>query len=267
LTWAENAYDIFEAARIKQSAEIGEKNEAFQSSQEADSLLGERYQILKDILISRYSLEDDKLKIYGIDGRTARNHAERIHVSEDFIEGHIRLKAAADPNVLPDIMITNFTALVDEARQKYYEAGLEREEAQKATEELNNIYNNDSIKLRAIYNWIIAYWGKFDTRLITLGFVQASNISSGNLPIAPINLNYNYLIHVLSWDSVTDATSYQAVRQQSGSTDWEEFYSGADLTYQYIPSFGDYTIKIRARNSNGYGDWSMPLNVHFEAQP
>jgi hypothetical protein len=94
LTWAQGAVAAFDAAQDKQSAELGEKNEAFQISQTADADLAERYQILKDLLKARYGEGSDSLKIYGISGPTPRSRVEVIDKAEALIEGNDRQQQA-----------------------------------------------------------------------------------------------------------------------------------------------------------------------------
>lgn len=268
LTWAQDSFDEFEAARVNQSAEIGEKDEAFQTSQESDALLAERYQILKDILITRYNAADDKLKIYGITPRTPRSHTEIIHSSADLIEGHTRRKAAGDTEVLPDAMVDSFIVLYENARTAYDEAGLEREEAKNATQVLNNLFDADSKKLRALYNWIVAFWGKNDTRLIVLGFVQVSDQTGGDTLPAPMNLSYDPAVPQILWDPVVGATSYQVVLMALTSPDeWLEIYTGTDTILYHADAPGGYKVKVRARDANGYGDWSSELEYTVPWSP
>ena len=273
LTWATSAYDAFNTARIKQSAEIGEKYEAFQTSQKADIALAERYQILKDILISRYPDDDDKLKVYGITPNTPKTHAERIEAAENLIEGnsrelntgygvHPHFTEPIPTLALPSDMITNFTNLVNSAKETFFSAGVERRQSEEATAALNTIYDADSKKLRELYNWIIAHWGKYDPRLIDFGFVTANDNTGGTKPPVPVNLSYNAAGHILKWDIVEVATSYQLVYRETGSdNEWVEIYSG-DLSESNLTlEPANWTLKVRARNSNGYGDWSISLDL------
>ena len=125
-------------------------------------------------MISRYSVDDQKLNIFGIKGQTPRNQTGIVSVSRNLVAGNDKLKLAGDPNVLPDSMITNFQALIDDAENKYLNATIERQEALDATNELRVLYDQGSVNLRALFNWIIATWSKFDSRLIVLGFAQAN---------------------------------------------------------------------------------------------
>ena len=269
LAWAQGAYEVFKTAKVNQSVVTGEKDEAFQSSQEADTALAERYQILKDILISRYTTEDDKLKVYGIFGPTPAGHAAMIFVSEVLVEGNNRFKIVSDPNVLPDTMINNLQLLIDNSKQKYYDAGLEREDATVATVNIHKIFNDDSKKLRELYNWVIAFWGKFDLRLIILGFVQAENNAGGHVPVAPNNLAFDADNNLFTWENVLNASSYQLVYKATGTeNDWEDIYSGDLTEFSFTPQSGDWSFKIRARNENGYGNWSLNLDINItEPEP
>ncbi len=89
-----------EDLRSTQTIELGEKDEAFQTSQESDATLSERYQILKDILISRYNNDNDILKIYGFIGQTPDTHDSIISAANDLIKCHNEHKAAGDTLVL-----------------------------------------------------------------------------------------------------------------------------------------------------------------------
>jgi len=267
LEWAQDASDLFDAALVKQNVEIGEMDEAFQTSQEAVQSLVERYQILKDILISRYSVDDQKLNIFGIKGQTPRNQTGIVSVSRNLVAGNDKLKLAGDPNVLPDSMITNFQALIDDAENKYLNATMERQEALDATNELRVLYEQGSINLRAIYNWTIATWSKYDSRLIVLGYAQASERGGGRVPAIPVNLAYNETTKVFSWDEVTDATSYQLAYCLDGQPEqeWMSDYSGTDNFTVFEPGDGNWLVKVRARSANGYSDWSNTLTVLVES--
>jgi len=62
LAWAQGASAPYDAAIIDQTDEIGEKDEAFQTSQQADSAIYERYVQLRELLKSRYGDEDQAHK-------------------------------------------------------------------------------------------------------------------------------------------------------------------------------------------------------------
>jgi len=48
---------------------------------------------------------------------------------------------------------------------------------------------------------------------------------------------------------------------------WEELYAGEDNTYTYAHPVGSRTYKVRARNANGYGEWSDPVEFEVEEVP
>jgi hypothetical protein len=160
-------------------------------------------------------------------------------------------------------MIDNLQLLVDDAKDKYYEAGIERREAEEATEEITALYDDDSVMLRSLYHWVVAFWGKKDPRLIDLGFVTAKDHSGGGtVPAAPQNLAYEPSTGTFSWDASDGATSYQLAYKATGSSEeWQEAYIGPNLNVVFDPGPGGWDFRVRARNANGYGEWSVVTSI------
>lgn len=125
--------------------------------------------------------------------------------------------------------------------------------------------NPQIINLRALYSWVIANWSKYDPRLILLGFTQATERSGGRVSGVPVNLAYDEVSHVFSWDEVLDATSYQLAYCLDGQPEqeWMSDYSGTENNTVFEPGDGDWLVKIRSRNVNGYSDWSLTMNIHY----
>lgn len=90
-------------------------------------------------------------------------------------------------------------------------------------------------------------------------YVIYTQSSPGSLS-APGNLQYHAEIPSISWDAVTNATSYQVQLKPQGEETWTVIYSGSDTNLLHADAPGDYTVRVRARNDNGYGDWSLELN-------
>ncbi|MCX6153316.1 MAG: hypothetical protein NT007_04065, partial [Candidatus Kapabacteria bacterium] len=75
----------------------------------------------------------------------------------------------------------------------------------------------------------------------------------------PANFAYNFSSNIFSWDSVTNATSYQIEASDNG-TDWSEIYADAAASFTYIPASGvTKHYRVRARNSNGFGAFGTAL--------
>jgi hypothetical protein len=85
-------------------------------------------------------------------------------------------------------------------------------------------------------------------------------LSPGSLT-APINLAYNASVPEITWDVVENATSYEVVEKPTGPIeDWFVIYSGIDTILYHADPPGNWSVKIRARNANGFGDWSAVLD-------
>lgn len=98
-------------------------------------------------------------------------------------------------------------------------------------------------------------------------YIIYSSSSPGSLT-APENLVYNASIPQISWDPVSNATSYEVVVKPTGPTeDWTVAYSGIDNVLYHADPPGNWSVKIRARNANGFGDWSEVLDYVVSVVP
>ena len=71
---------------------------------------------------------------------------------------------------------------------------------------------------------------------------------------------------VISWGTVQNATSYELEYSPDG-TAWIEAYAGSDDAVQYIPAVEGWAyFRCRARNSNGYGEYSEVLKAGYYQQ-
>ena len=89
--------------------------------------------------------------------------------------------------------------------------------------------------------------------------------SAGGLK-PPTNLVYRPGDFVISWSPVENATSYELEYSPDGSA-WIVAYSGSDDAVQYIPAVEGWAyFRCRARNSNGYGEFSEVLKAGYYQQ-
>ena len=268
LAWAQGASAPYDAAIIDQTDEIGEKDEAYQTSQEADSAMYDRYVQLRELLKSRYGDDDDALHQYGISGPIPAGQKERFYKAQELIKENEERLAAGDPKALPAGMVLTLTTLTNDVEAKYKATGVERIEAKQATDTLNALFDADSIQLRVLYNWCVAYWGNKDPRLIALGFVQAKSHGGGQ-PDAPLNFYYDNITSEFIWDAVATATSYQCAMQDASvpGADWNEIYNGPEPRFPWPSVEGHWNVKVRARNANGFGDWSNEISILVPPAP
>lgn len=265
LTWAQGAFDNFNNLLAEQSVQIGEKDEAFQTSQELYAELRERYQVLKEILISRYANNDDLLQVYGISGETTEND-KMLHIAANkLIQGHNNQKLAGDTLVLPDLMIANFQTLINDTWVADGNTSVQSTQAGDATKSLRSAFDTDTKRFQQLYNWAKATWRKDDPKLLSLGFDLVYSKIGGSPPASPTNLSFDEVSHIFSWDAIPDATSYQLAYCQDGQPvqEWMSDYNGIENSTLFEPGDGNWLVKIRARNSNGYSDWSSTLPVIY----
>ena len=89
--------------------------------------------------------------------------------------------------------------------------------------------------------------------------------SAGGLK-PPTNLAYRPGDFVISWGTVQNATSYELEYSPDGAA-WTVAYSGSDDAVQYIPAVEGWAyFRCRARNSNGYGEFSEVLKAGYYQQ-
>ena len=82
----------------------------------------------------------------------------------------------------------------------------------------------------------------------------------------PVNLAYRPGDFVISWNPVENATSYELEYSPDGAA-WVVAYSGSDDAVQYIPAVEGWAyFRCRARNSNGYGEFSEVLKAGYYQQ-
>jgi len=271
-SWAENAYTIFNAALGDQTVQTGEKEEAFRLYGLKIIELSDFYSILKSLLIARY--RDAELPVsYGLKGGGPESKQDVVKASEMMINGHASRLAIGDPLVLPSVMIDKITTLLADAKTHWSGAYSEADDVESATAQMRAIYDEDTEMLRIIYNWICAIWSRSEPRLIEIGFVQRTyegqGGGGGEVPVAPTGFTFEWLEPVLqfSWDAVEGATSYQIAFSEDGGEVWEELYTGEEVGYEYEPPEGLRQYRIRARNADGYGDWSNVIEYEIEGAP
>jgi len=264
IDWALVAYDEWKALLGASTVEQGEAEEAYQDMHEADEITFSYYIRAKGLLKYQYGQDDKNLKFYGITGAFPKARKSRIKAVQDLLDGHARLHAQGDPNVLPDTFIIKLQGYLTTSDNAYANlVGKEKPEADQAIDNQNFRFGEDTKKLGNLLNWVLMTWNEYESFLSQLGFAPRIPKPGGGQPYKPINFIHQW--HepdlTLTWDPCENTTSYQLAYTEDDEI-WEELYAGTDTTYTYAPPVGTRTYKVRARNANGYSDWSDP--VEFE---
>lgn len=263
LNWAINAYSVYQTALMNQAIEVAQKNEFSRVSQAADTLLFERYVILKELLISRISNKEEVLELYGVNEPVPYNRKDRYRKAKQFLAANDKFLEEGNSNVLPQLMIDNLRTLLEDSHQKFSASEARKENSMDRTLILNEIFNEDSIKLRNLYNWIVAFWGKRDVRLYDLGFVPIKSARIGE-NLSNVLIDYDPEKRVLSWKELRNITKYQlAMKDKETAGEWIEIYIGEKNFFKVNGITAENSFKLRVKNEFGFSDWSPEMTINI----
>lgn len=263
LDWAVNASDIWDDFLQTHVRDLGKRDKAYQTSQEADDALYDKYTDLKALLVSRYSEEPDQLRIFGVEGNMPYKRDQKVSKAFDLIRGNEMRAAEGDPRVLPANLIDALQTLADEAVNMYYLARKKLDASMDMTKEFRELFVQDSYRLNSLFNWAVAFWGSRDPKLDEIGFVKKKP-RGGKKIKPPGNLSFDPENNLFTWDALEDATSYQLGYAQHGKKNYSEAYQGDDTKAVFAPGHGDWDFVVRARNMHGFGKWGDVLEVAAE---
>lgn len=261
LEWAQNAWKLFENLLNTKNIDLDEKNSISVLSQKADNVLYERYVIIKELLLAKLAYnQSDLIANLGLEGPIPFRKDERIKKAIQLIENYHLIVSNGIEDPLPNLMIENLKYLLDDAEKKLNLVINERFNAVNLTLELNTHFENDNVKLRTIYNWIVAFWGKKDPRLYDIGFVPLKNYIAGKSTDKVEFLKYEKQDKTFVWNKSNYTKLYQlAKRVDQEGREWEEIYCGENTFFKYLFIDDVKQFKIRAKNDYGYSDWSEIL--------
>lgn len=263
LNWAIDAYSVYQTALMNQTIEVAQKNEFSRVSQAADTLLFERYVILKELLISRISNKEEVLELYGVNEPVPYNRKDRYRKARQFLAANDKFLEEGNSNVLPQLMIDNLRTLLEDSHQKFSASEARKENSMDRTLILNEIFNEDSIKLRNLYNWIVAFWGKRDVRLYDLGFVPIKSARIGE-NLSNVLIDYDPEKRVLSWKELRNITKYQlAMKDKETAGEWIEIYIGEKNFFKVNGITAENSFKLRVKNEFGFSDWSPEMTINI----
>lgn len=258
LEWAAKAADEFKTLLEQQSKIFQEKNSIFRESNEAENDLYNRYIAIKELILSKTDKNSKIRKSLDMEGAFPSNKQMRFEIAQKTIKF-----VKDNPNELtemnlPFLLFENLENLNLNASELYKKAIQTKKLATEITDKLNTKFDEDSAKLRELYNWIVAFWSKKDPKLNFLGFTQPVSVArSSNTPeaITGLSIKENFI----TWNPVENCEKYQVGwRIQEDGQDFKEIYFGNERKCRLVRK-GEYII--RGFNQYGFGEWSNKLNL------
>ena len=263
--WGIGSYAEWESTLVSAGVERGQRDTAFETYQRLFNELRDGYLRVKELLWALIEDTEDGIQIaeqYDIIQQTPRIRRTLKVSAVQIKETSDILRAEGDPRVLAEPIIDTLIAKTDAMETAWQTAQKEKKESSAAFDTLASLYNEDAQKLRLVYNYATLSWGKYDPKLILLGFAPSVVRPGGGQPDAPEALKCDIVTKTFSWDVVAEATSYQLAFSADGIV-WDEAYAGSETSVVFDPGTGVWKFRVRARDVDGFGDWSEVLPVNF----
>lgn len=258
LEWILSAHKNFSTQLEEQNIIFQDKNELFKKSDESESDLYYRYIAIKELLLSKTKKSNSLILDLKMDKPFPANKLKRFEITKATLEIAKKNIKQFDKLSIPFILFENLENLYDIAEKDYNNALKLKNKSADKTKEVNQLFDNDSVKLRELYNWVVAFWSKKDVKLVELGFSLPISVSKSSKTPNKINglkMDNNYV----AWIKDSSSENYQlAWRSNDDSQDYKEYYYGTENKIK-IPSSGEF--KIRGWNSHGFGEWSEILKL------
>lgn len=178
------------------------------------------------------------------------------NVYKNAVQNKTKLEAEGiDTNFL-----TNFETKLDEYNAAMRTVDETSNQREAKTEERIKIANT-------LYETLSKYcdYGKFLYEDVSPSkyndYVMTPTSAGGLKP--PTGLKYAVDNNTVVWDEVENATSYELEYSPDGAK-WSVAFAGADTMVYYIPSVEGWAyFRCRARNANGYGEFSEVLKTGY----
>ncbi|HHE39237.1 MAG TPA: discoidin domain-containing protein [Candidatus Cloacimonetes bacterium] len=259
-TWASTSNTDYMAKLTAAGIEKGErdvKSEEFQykKAETYENLVGIRE--LTEAMVYDAGEKDELLDMYGLIGPTPLDRAGLKKVITQYKETADRLRLEGDPRVLAEAIVNKLVTLKDEMESLWLDYRTEKEDSMEAYDILQECYDEGSEKLRHIYRYATLAWGKYSPKLLLLGFEPLTPPPGHGQPDIPTNVTATWEDPnvKIACDPCEGATSYQFEYSDDGE-EFMELYAGEEYSYTYEPPANKRYYRIRARNANGFSEFS-----------
>lgn len=244
-------------------------------AQAATALLREKRTALRKELLtakqyiqSFFASDDVHRKAYGLENEMPSKADELRTVAGTVLQVHADHVTANITHRMPDALATRLqTAHTDltDAQDTHSKENAEKRQARAAEQDR---FDSDTRMLRKLLALWHAAIGDTDERIAFIGMVNVQTGGNSGQPGAPV-LTFNNDAKTLTITpdaNRPEATSYNVqYRTTVPNADWNDFTTGATttvpLTDERITTGTAYQFRARARNANGYGEWSSTINV------
>ncbi|MDT3738662.1 MAG: fibronectin type III domain-containing protein [Candidatus Kapabacteria bacterium] len=260
-TWAEDCFDVYSNLLALSGLEMNESEGATAIVAEKVDALEEAYQNVKFIGTSIYTDMPNILKEYEFETAFPQSRDDMFRRVDTVILAFNEHTTEGVTPLIPQTLITGLTVAREELKTAIDTQDKERFDARHAVTVASERFVEDTKKLKQLKSWTFVMLGKQDDRVNLIGMVNPdTGGNSGPVPAAPTNLTVDISTMVFSWDPVEgNITSYQLMASVAG-VEWIEIYSGSDNFVHFIPTSENYhQYKIRGRNENGFGNYSLLL--------
>ena len=244
--------------------ERSDRDEAYEKLNNMYLLAYEKYMPLKEYLWAKIAgtpQEDEIAEGYGIMRAAPRNFFELNEAINRMKSKHTALTTEGDERVAPQTALDALIAANTNMYKASEGVSAENVESAAAYDALHALFEEDTIKLRLIYQLAVIVLGKYNPKLMLLGFAPSVPRPGSGQPgdVDTFVLNTDNEPNVtFTWNKPTGTTSSQLVYSEDNQV-WEVLLYDDLYEYTYNPPDGLRYYKVRVRNANGFSGWCNTL--------
>ncbi|MFN8360575.1 MAG: fibronectin type III domain-containing protein [Candidatus Kapaibacterium sp.] len=224
------------------------------------------YMAVREFARQLYAAEQEKMFAHRLNLPYPTKELAQLELVSSLLLEQSKRVAAGDALLIPPALITQLTSSFEAAKLALTAKSNARTEANHARLLLHEQHKTDIQNLKLLYSFSSAMWKDDDIRFNDLGFARPEQTVPGGksiLPKAPSAIRLTSA-GILVWDAVSGATSYAVSVSADGGEEWTPDVTTQtnSATVRTEPT-GKLYYRVRTRNANGYGEYSVPLGHLF----
>lgn len=261
--WMSTCYTEYRALVSNAGVGDGFNQSGTSAIQLATDTLRQELMYAKEYILSHYHDDHVRLDAYSIEGEMPRDIRAMIKVADKIKIVTAQHKTEGVNYTLHDIQIQRIDDAVEALNTALHDRSGVEAKADTAHSAEHQRYLSDIAMLRMLLaDWHSEHGGD-DERIVLIGMANTQRGGNSGKPGAPslvIDPEDRDLVIIPDANRPT-ATSYQTQFREVGEdAEWEEFALGNETrvptAVPLIQGGTAYEFRTRARNSNGYGEWS-----------